>query len=84
MEPGSTADPVIEPADRSWETEDPELVKRLVWWNGLSPLQRDLLLHPPKEHLPVQTIAVGARKVGPNDPCPCGSGRKLKRCCQHA
>ena len=20
-------------------------------------------------------------KVGPNDPCPCGSGKKLKKCC---
>ena len=26
--------------------------------------------------------AVGSRKkVGRNDPCPCGSGRKYKRCC---
>ena len=23
-----------------------------------------------------------AAKVGPNDPCPCGSGRKFKKCCQ--
>jgi hypothetical protein len=23
----------------------------------------------------------GMRKVGRNDPCPCGSGRKVKRCC---
>ena len=22
-----------------------------------------------------------ATKVGPNDPCPCGSGRKYKKCC---
>jgi len=21
------------------------------------------------------------RKIGRNDPCPCGSGRKFKRCC---
>jgi preprotein translocase subunit SecA len=26
---------------------------------------------------PVKT----ARKVGPNDPCPCGSGKKYKKCC---
>ncbi len=26
---------------------------------------------------PVQT----GRKVGRNEPCPCGSGRKFKRCC---
>lgn len=22
-----------------------------------------------------------AKKIGPNDPCPCGSGRKYKKCC---
>jgi preprotein translocase subunit SecA len=22
-----------------------------------------------------------AVKVGPNDPCPCGSGKKYKKCC---
>ena len=27
------------------------------------------------------TARVGARKVGRNDPCPCGSGKKFKRCC---
>ena len=23
------------------------------------------------------------KKVGRNDPCPCGSGKKYKRCCKH-
>ena len=23
-------------------------------------------------------------RIGPNDPCPCGSGKKYKRCCQGA
>ncbi len=23
-----------------------------------------------------------AVKVGPNDPCPCGSGKKYKKCCR--
>ncbi|MEE3395221.1 MAG: SEC-C metal-binding domain-containing protein, partial [Candidatus Onthomonas sp.] len=22
-----------------------------------------------------------AKKIGPNDPCPCGSGKKYKKCC---
>jgi hypothetical protein len=22
-------------------------------------------------------------KVGRNDPCPCGSGKKFKKCCEH-
>ncbi len=24
-----------------------------------------------------------SKKVGPNDPCPCGSGKKYKKCCMH-
>jgi preprotein translocase subunit SecA len=28
---------------------------------------------------PVRKIA--AQKVGRNDPCPCGSGKKYKKCC---
>ena len=26
-------------------------------------------------------VRTAARKVGPNDPCPCGSGKKYKKCC---
>lgn len=29
-------------------------------------------------------IVAPAAKVGRNDPCPCGSGRKYKKCCQSA
>lgn len=29
-------------------------------------------------------IVKPAPKVGRNDPCPCGSGRKFKKCCQNA
>jgi SWIM/SEC-C metal-binding protein len=32
------------------------------------------LLNPPKP----MTVA---RKIGRNDPCPCGSGKKFKNCC---
>ena len=28
----------------------------------------------------VQTIRRGEKKVGRNDPCPCGSGKKYKQC----
>jgi preprotein translocase subunit SecA len=30
---------------------------------------------------PVQQIVRGDDKVGRNDPCPCGSGKKYKKCC---
>jgi preprotein translocase subunit SecA len=28
-----------------------------------------------------ETVAAGKKKVGRNDPCPCGSGKKYKHCC---
>ena len=28
-----------------------------------------------------QPVRNADRKVGPNDPCPCGSGKKYKKCC---
>ncbi len=30
---------------------------------------------------PAQTIGAASAKIGRNDPCPCGSGKKSKRCC---
>jgi SWIM/SEC-C metal-binding protein len=34
----------------------------------------EILLNPPK----TRTVD---KKVGRNDPCPCGSGKKYKKCC---
>ena len=34
----------------------------------------DILLNPPKQR-------VAEKKVGRNEPCPCGSGKKYKKCC---
>ena len=28
-----------------------------------------------------QPVRNAEKKVGPNDPCPCGSGKKYKKCC---
>jgi len=33
------------------------------------------------ERQPVQQVVRGTAKVGRNDPCPCGSGKKYKKCC---
>ena len=30
---------------------------------------------------PVQQVVRSGAKVGRNDPCPCGSGKKYKKCC---
>ena len=34
----------------------------------------DILLNPPK-------TKIAEKKVGRNEPCPCGSGQKYKKCC---
>lgn len=34
----------------------------------------EILLNPPK-------TKIAEKKVGRNDPCPCGSGKKYKKCC---
>ncbi len=41
---------------------------------------RDSLIQRSLTHLPVP-IVDRYRHVGRNDPCPCGSGLKYKRCC---
>ena len=44
---------------------------------------RELMAENPEMALPgkVETFRREAPKVGRNDPCPCGSGKKYKKCC---
>jgi len=35
----------------------------------------------PKLPPPVEPIHKGEKEIGRNDPCPCGSGKKYKKCC---
>ena len=41
----------------------------------------DFDLHAESPAGAISTSAVGANKVGRNEPCPCGSGKKYKKCC---
>ena len=34
-----------------------------------------------KEYKASKTVRRAAPKIGRNDPCPCGSGKKYKHCC---
>ncbi len=55
-----------------------------LWSNkGYSPIEMRKLLdrRSPKSD-PSQIIVPERKKVGPNDPCPCGSGKKYKKCCR--
>ncbi|MGI6168866.1 MAG: SEC-C metal-binding domain-containing protein [Christensenellales bacterium] len=52
----------------------------LPQWDAiLSPEKRDEIV---KEHR--RTIIAVSNKVGRNEPCPCGSGKKYKKCCGNA
>jgi len=37
--------------------------------------------HGHHHHAPVEQFVRAAPKIGRNDPCPCGSGKKYKKCC---
>jgi uncharacterized protein YecA (UPF0149 family) len=36
---------------------------------------------PPLDYVPSPPVINPYRDVGRNDPCPCGSGKKAKKCC---
>ena len=50
----------------------------LPQWNDIFTEERQKELY--KEQKSSTTIVKG-KKVGRNDPCPCGSGKKYKHCC---
>ncbi len=50
----------------------------LPQWNDIFPEERQKELY--KEQKSSTTVVKG-KKVGRNDPCPCGSGKKYKYCC---
>jgi|GEM_PF-180248 len=51
-------------------TPDPDVEKLLDAW-------------PKKPMVPISSLSRGAlrKKIGRNEPCPCGSGKKYKKCC---
>lgn len=56
-----------------------EWLYTLPQWDNLIPEERRKELY--KEQKNSGTIRNENRKVGRNDPCPCGSGKKYKQCC---
>nr|PZN77270.1 MAG: hypothetical protein DIU57_16685 [Pseudomonadota bacterium] len=37
--------------------------------------------HHHHHHRPIAPFVRSSPKIGRNDPCPCGSGKKYKKCC---
>ncbi|TJV70068.1 MAG: prepilin peptidase [Mesorhizobium sp.] len=52
-------------------------------WKADANMEEALAAWPKKPMVPIKTLSRGAlrRKIGRNEPCPCGSGKKYKRCC---
>lgn len=48
-------------------------------WDALLPQERRDALY--KEQKMSTTVVNKERKIGRNEPCPCGSGKKYKKCC---
>ena len=42
---------------------------------------KEMSTNAPDKSIKKQPVRTAATKVGPNDPCPCGSGKKYKKCC---
>ena len=50
---------------------------------GAAARQGTAVAQEPKRRSVVKTIRRATPKIKPNDPCPCGSGKKYKKCCAH-
>jgi uncharacterized protein len=50
------------------------------YWRGKGSAQISMPLLPGRSSQPYRPLA----KVGRNEPCPCGSGKKFKKCCGRA
>jgi len=55
-----------------WAQEEEEVADEEALWEGIP--------HPTPSD-PVNAVSHVAPKIGRNDPCPCGSGKKYKKCC---
>ena len=56
----------------------------MSWWacfDKTEPAPRKKLQSAPAAPAGVILQAVAAAQAGRNDPCPCGSGKKFKKCC---
>ena len=49
--------------------------------NLTSEQRRKNMQHIPYEYPVATTVVRKKKKIGRNEPCPCGSGKKFKKCC---
>lgn len=71
----------LEPVLKLLQGGDPEVIARHagITKEELFQMRDDLLAQAERER--AKAVAPPPGKVGRNEPCPCGSGKKYKRCC---
>ena len=84
-------DEIEETTEINFEIEFDRLYKQMVeykaeplyklkeWDNVFTPAEQKELYTQQKN---MHTVVRNESKIGRNDPCPCGSGKKHKKCCQ--
>ncbi len=50
-------------------------------WKHQKKMERKRVANPMDTRREPQQTVVKGKKIGRNDPCPCGSGKKYKKCC---
>lgn len=63
------------------EKEFEQLLRELVEYNASVPKSEQLLVNLDDGTVRKRTIRKSSPSIGRNEPCPCGSGKKYKKCC---
>ncbi len=61
--------------DREYKLVE-DTIKEMEWWACFKPKKQQREVFKPE-----QTREPVKKKIGRNEPCPCGSGKKYKKCC---
>ncbi|WP_050988031.1 SEC-C metal-binding domain-containing protein [Thiothrix nivea] len=72
--------PAHELQERANQVIDAATRLHAYWLKQRTPMRMPTNFSKP---LPPAQPAVSQKLVGRNDPCPCGSGKKYKKCCLH-
>jgi hypothetical protein len=70
--------------EADWKAKNPPKSTGLLDLPHVEPLPKKAHWQPEEEASPPSPVPLSrsAPKVGRNDPCPCGSGKKYKKCCE--
>lgn len=71
-------DPFLESASPEWKKE---VENQAALITAIEAGKVELVMAPPQENIASKRQVRAEKRVGRNAPCPCGSGKKYKKCC---